>query len=185
MFGTWFADKFGRKTIAVWSTVLLTLFLFLVGGLTKAFGTSDNNSGIYATVGMIFLFQGSYSAAWTPMASIYPPEVMNYSMRSLGMGVCTAFMEGLGLFAVWVFPFALEAIGWKTFMINGAWDVLELVFIILYWVETKGLTLEEIDEVFDPNFHSHLGLEGGKNGIIEGTEVVTKDLDGETVTVKK
>lgn len=45
------------------------------------------------------------------------------------------------------FPYALAAIGWKTYMINGAWDVLEIAFLIYFWVETKGKTLEEIDEV--------------------------------------
>lgn len=32
-------------------------------------------------------------------------------------------------------------------MINGAWNVLELAFVVYFWVETKGKTLEEIDEV--------------------------------------
>jgi hypothetical protein len=43
-------------------------------------------------------------------------------------------------------PYALEAIGWKTYMINGVWDVFEFVFLIIFWVEMKGKTLEEIDE---------------------------------------
>lgn len=54
------------------------------------------------------------------------------------------------------FPYALEAIGWKTYMINGAWDVLELAFVAWYWVETKGKTLEEIDEVLDGQKHSQV-----------------------------
>jgi hypothetical protein len=52
------------------------------------------------------------------------------------------------------FPYALEAIGWKTYMINGAWDVLELLFVLFFWVETKGKSLEEIDELFDGEKHS-------------------------------
>lgn len=39
-------------------------------------------------------------------------------------------------------------------MINGAWDVLELAFIVFFWVETKGKTLEEIDEVLDGEKHT-------------------------------
>ena len=88
--------------------------------MNKVYGTSENNSGIYGTVAMLFLFQGSYSIGWTPLACLYPPEVMNYSMRSLGMGIYTAIGNAVGLFTVWAFPYALEAIGWKTYMINGA-----------------------------------------------------------------
>jgi hypothetical protein len=52
------------------------------------------------------------------------------------------------------FPFALEAIGWKTYMINASWDVLEVLFIIFIWVETSNKTLEEIDEVIEGEMHS-------------------------------
>lgn len=51
------------------------------------YGNSTFNPGIYATVAMLFLFQGSYSIGWTPLLYLYPPEVMNYSIRANGMGV--------------------------------------------------------------------------------------------------
>jgi hypothetical protein len=56
--------------------------------------------------------------------------------------------------AVFAFPFALEDIGWKTYMINAAWDALEVPFVLYYWVETAGKTLEEIDELLDGVKHS-------------------------------
>jgi hypothetical protein len=52
------------------------------------------------------------------------------------------------------FPFALAKIGWKTYMINATWDVLEVIFIVLVWVETSNKTLEEIDELIDGEMHS-------------------------------
>lgn len=56
--------------------------------LTPAvYGTSDNHSGIYATVAAIFLFQGAYSFGWTPILYLYPPEVLHYPIRANGMGV--------------------------------------------------------------------------------------------------
>lgn len=39
-------------------------------------------------------------------------------------------------------------------MMNGAWDVVEVGLIWKYWVETKGKTLEEIDELFEGRKHS-------------------------------
>jgi Sugar (and other) transporter len=92
---------------------------------------------------------GVYSFGFTPLAQIYPPEVLNYSIRSTGMGVYQFFVNGFGLMATMAFPFALERIGWKTYMINGAWDVVQFIFIVVFWVETRGKTLEEIDEIFD------------------------------------
>jgi hypothetical protein len=42
-------------------------------------------------------------------------------------------------------PIAVANLGWKIYMINGAWDVLIVVAVAYWWVETKGRTLEEIE----------------------------------------
>lgn len=59
-----------------------------------------------------------------------------------------------GLFVTMVFPFALDAIGWKTYITNASFDILMVVFVIFFWVETQGLTLEEVDARFDGVKHS-------------------------------
>ncbi|KAL3478094.1 hypothetical protein BJX99DRAFT_225008 [Aspergillus californicus] len=83
---------------------------------------------------MIFLFQGAYSVGTTPIAQLYPPEVMNYSIRTNGMAlwalvnnhkVClclsTLMQEARQslthhrLSKTFVFPFALDAISWKLY----------------------------------------------------------------------
>lgn len=71
-------------------------------------------------------------------------------------------------------PIALENIGWKTYMINASWDVLEVAFVVFFWVETRKRSLEEIDEIFEGKVHilnqniieGH-DIEGVKTGIID------------------
>lgn len=58
------------------------------------------------------------------------------------------------LFALFAWPQALKAIGWKSYMINGAWNVVQVIFVAYLFVETKGKTLEEIDAIFDGQKHS-------------------------------
>ncbi|OKL62048.1 hypothetical protein UA08_02404 [Talaromyces atroroseus] len=120
-----------------------------LGAFTKLYGTTDNTSGLYATIAMIFLFQGSYSFGWTPLTVLYPPEVLSFRMRALGMGIYTFAAEAAGLVTVYAFPIAMDRIGWKAYMINGVWDVFQFIFVLFFWVETKGMTLEEIDAVLD------------------------------------
>ncbi len=184
--GTLMADKLGRKPLAAISTGLLTVFIFMVGALTKVYGNSANNSGIYGTVAAIFLFQGAYSFGWTPLTVLYPPEVLNFGIRSVGMGIYTFLVNGIGLMVTFSFPFALEAIGWKTYMINGAWDVLELVVVLVFWVETRGRTLEEIDENLDGELHSEapklqalLGIAPEERGEIVDALDLRKDKEVE------
>ncbi|KAF7299678.1 Hexose transporter protein [Mycena chlorophos] len=147
--GTYYVERLGRKPTAIMSITSLTVFLFLVGGLTKKYGNSTNDAGIYATVACIFLFMGSYSFGWTPLLYVYPPEVLNYAIRANGMGVVQLALNGTALMAVFAFPIALNAIGWKMYIINAAWNILEIPFVAWYWVETKGKTLEEIDELLE------------------------------------
>lgn len=62
-------------------------------------------------------------------------------------------------------------------MINGAWDVLQLIYVLIYWIETKGLTLEQIDRLIDGVSRSNLlGANGsGSGGDVKVLEGVEKD----------
>jgi len=70
--------------------------------------------------------------------TIYPPEILNFSIRSNG----------------YVMPIGLKTLGWKMYVINASWDVVTFFLILFFWVETKGKSLEEIDEIFDGKKHS-------------------------------
>ncbi|KAG4223444.1 hypothetical protein PC116_g28089 [Phytophthora cactorum] len=51
-------------------------------------------------------------------------------------------------------PIGLNNIGWKMYMVNGSWDIVIAILIAVFWVETKGKTLEEIDALFEEEKHS-------------------------------
>jgi hypothetical protein len=70
------------------------------------------------------------------------------------MSIYTFVSNVVTTVVTFAFPFALAKIGWKKYMIGASWDVLEIAFIIWYWVETSNKTLEEIDEYIDGEHHS-------------------------------
>lgn len=154
IFGTLYTDKLGIKATALISTGVMTVAIFLLGALTDIYGNSDYTPGVYATVAMIFIFMGAYSFGWTPLLYLVPAEVLNYRIRANGMSFFNFVLNATALWGVFAFPFALAGIGWKTYMINGSWDVLVFAFIWWYWIEIKGMTLEEIDAVMDGVKHS-------------------------------
>jgi hypothetical protein len=94
LLGTHLAAQWGRKSTALLCQTLLVISLFIIGGLSKIY--ADNPDGasqslVYGDVAVMFLFQGFYSIAWTPLLYLYPPEVMNYSIRANGLAF-SAFM---------------------------------------------------------------------------------------------
>ncbi|KAI7231185.1 hypothetical protein KC330_g6549 [Hortaea werneckii] len=152
--GTFYVDRLGRKTTALASATTLTVIIFIEGALTKLYGTSENDSGIYATVASVFLFMGAYSFGWTPLLYLYPPEVLNYPIRAVGVGLFQFVANATAVLIVFTMPIALDNIGYITYFVNGAWDVLVIIIIAVFWVETKGKTLEELDVVFEGEKHS-------------------------------
>jgi hypothetical protein len=69
--------------------------------------------------------------------------------------------------------------GWKTYMMNGSLDVLEVLFIWFQWVEMSGRTLEEIDTVFDVRKHSDAPNWEDVGSTLDGEERPLRDGLGE------
>ncbi|KAK7202667.1 hexose transporter [Myxozyma melibiosi] len=154
--GSQCACYMGRRTLVLWSLGVCTIFLYMFGGLTAKYGNSTNKSGIYGTIACMFLFNGAYSFGLTPITSLYPAEVLTYSMRSVGMGVTMFIAKGCGLLVTFAFPYAMDKLGWKIYMINSSFNVLCCIFVYFTWVETHNKTLEQIDAMFDGKTHFEL-----------------------------
>ncbi|PQE16382.1 hexose transporter protein [Rutstroemia sp. NJR-2017a BVV2] len=185
--GTFLAERLGRRLLALLSLGACAIFLYLLAGLTAKFGTSSDKSGIYGTVACIFLFL-SYSFVITPLTAMYALEVLFYNMRANGIAMQGICIEVCGVFVTMAFPYMLESLGWKTYIFNASWNILFWVYGYFQWVETRGRTLEEIDELFDWEKHSHVpnlsDIKGVENGIIIGKET-TESTTAEFVEVAR
>jgi hypothetical protein len=176
---SFFADKLGRRTLCASSLTAGIICLYALAGLTAKYGTSGYAPGVYGTIAMIFLYNASYAWGITPLTVLYPPEVLSFDIRAVGMGIYTFTTKLCGLFVTMAVPFGLAAIGWKVYIINASVDILMVVFVLLFWVETRGLTLEEVDKIFDGEKHSDVpDLEDIK----EGNMVDIEGVDGSSVT---
>ena len=68
--GTQLAAGWGRKPTALVSQGLLVVCLFIIGGLSKIYADDPDGASkslVYGDVAVMFLFQGFYSIAWTPL----------------------------------------------------------------------------------------------------------------------
>jgi hypothetical protein len=67
-------------------------------------------------------------------------------------------------------PIAIDNIGWRYYVINASWNVVICALIWKWFVETKGLTLEETDELLGGIMHSDGVFVG------DGRNVLAKDI---------
>ncbi|KAF5608647.1 uncharacterized protein FSUBG_4575 [Fusarium subglutinans] len=150
--GTHVISQWGRKSTAAVTETFLVICLIIIGILSKVYVDDPADASkalIYANVAVMFLFQGIYSVAWTPLFTLYTPEIVNFSIRAYTVGTSQLALNTSSAVFVIIMPIAFKNIGWKVYIINESWDVLVVVLILIFWVETKGKTLEEIDSVFD------------------------------------
>ena len=89
------------------------------------------------------------SIAYSPLIVSYTVEILPYSLRAKGFNVFNFSVSVSIIFNQYVNPIALGKIGWKYYIVYVAWLCVELVFIWLYAVETKGRSLEETAAMFD------------------------------------
>ena len=90
-----------------------------------------------------------FSFGWTPLQALYPAEVLSFENRAKGLalqGLVTSAVSCINTFGL---PSALAALPWQTYLIFMSWDVVGIVLIYLFVVETKQLSLEDMDSVFD------------------------------------
>lgn len=147
--GSALADRLGRRVLALLSLSLCTAFFYLLAGLTARFGGSTSTAGVYGTVACIFLFLGTYSFGITPLTAMYAPELLSYRMRASGIALQGVLVKMCGVFVTVVFPYLMDSLGWRAYVVNASWNLLLVAYVYLQWVETKGLTLEEVDAIFD------------------------------------
>lgn len=167
--GSFLLDVLGRRKQLFIGVGGMVVTLLMIGGLIKReycpdfsgfstlinntlyldFGTSTDTSGIYGTIAVIFLFQGFYAFSITPMTSLYPNEISTFKLRATGVAVFRMLDSGFGLLASFTMAFAMADLGWKFYFINAAWNFCFLILAYFTFVETKGLTLEEIRVKFE------------------------------------
>lgn len=147
--GSSLAEKLGRRFLALFSLGTCSAFFYILAGLTAKYGTAGDKAGTYGTVACIFLFLGAYSFGITPLTAMYAPEVLSYNMRANGIAMQGILIKSCGVLVTLAFPYMLESLGWKSYVINASWNILLWLYIWFQWVETKGLTLEEVDRIFD------------------------------------
>jgi sugar porter (SP) family MFS transporter len=137
-------DRFGRKKLLIIGSLGMILFLGLTAMAFRG-EVAGNQLVLFYLIGFIAFFAFSQGAViWVFIAEIFPNSVRSQggSLGSFTHWIMAAIIS-------WTFPIIVEGSpqgGYYSFLFYTVMMVLHLVFVVRYLPETKGKSLEQIQQ---------------------------------------
>lgn len=140
-------NRIDRRKMLIGGFVLTTTFHLLVG--LSAFLLPDGTAKAYFILVFVVLFVFSMQGTIGPLVWLMLSEIFPLKIRSFAIGVCIFMLWIANAIVALVFPPLVAALGIAaTFFIFAGLGVLALVFITTQVPETRGRSLEELEEQF-------------------------------------
>lgn len=141
----------GRRRLFLFSTVgmLVSYVIWTVLSAVnqeKAFHAGSLGTGVVA---MIFVYNFFYNAGLNGPPWVYITEVLPTHLRAKGTNIMQIAGTCCLIFNGYANPIAMEAIGWKYYIVYCCVLAIEIVLVFFGFPETKGRSLEEISFLFD------------------------------------
>ncbi|KAL3428676.1 general substrate transporter [Aspergillus tetrazonus] len=142
-------DRVGRRRLLILGSAGQCL-CFAMAALGLGIGTRALNG---VAVAFIFLYYFFFGLSFLVIPFMYPAEINSQHTRNLGSAMAMV-TNWLGVYViVSVTPTAIDSIGWKYYLIFAVTNFVFCPICWYFYVETSGLSLEEVDRVFEIKYH--------------------------------
>ena len=141
-----FVDRLGRKPIMYAGFVVMGLALLTVGTLFNADIAQNPHLG-YPAIAALLVFIIGFAMSAGPIVWIICSEIYPLAGRDLGVTFSTATNWIANAIVGMTFLTMLSSLGGgNTFLLYGGMNALFIIFFILFVPETKGVSLESIEQ---------------------------------------
>ena len=160
-----FLDRIGRRPALLFGSFGMMVLLFAVGALEAVYGQQQfhdsgplaaiswvlvgNDNVSRAIVALSYLFVCTFATTWGPTSWTYPSEIFPTQVRAKAVSLATASNWIWNCALAFAVPPLLWSINWKMYMMFAAFNGAAFIHMFLAAPETKGKTLEEMNDVFD------------------------------------
>lgn len=156
----WTIDILGRRPLLLCTYPVMGACLIWTG---VSYMLKDAAVKLSCSMASIFVFTAVYSVGPGPVTFVYAAEVFPLEIRSFAMASSTSVTWLLNFVVSFSWPKLEEA--WETegaFFWYASFNLLGFVFTYFLLPETKGVALEDMDEVFRVRNRDHMTYQGGK-----------------------
>ncbi|KAI0359460.1 AmMst-1 [Trametes cingulata] len=151
--GMWAVDKFGRRSLLLWGAVIMCVCEYLVAILGVTISI-ENLAGQRALIGIVCVYVGTFAATWGPVAWVVTGEIFPLNVRAKGISLSAASNWLWNWALAFATPYLVNSgpgnagLGVKVFFIWGSTCAGCIAFTYFCIPETKGLSLEQIDLLY-------------------------------------
>nr|ODN82374.1 monosaccharide transporter [Cryptococcus depauperatus CBS 7841]ODN96004.1 monosaccharide transporter [Cryptococcus depauperatus CBS 7855] len=142
-------ERVGRRKLFLIGTFGQAAAMFITFGCLLP---GDAKSAKGAAFGLYF-FIAVFGATWLPLPWLYPAELNSMAVRTEANAISTMVNWLFNFTVVQVLPTMTASIGAYTFLFFACINCVFLPFIWIFYPETTGRSLEELDVIFA---HAHL-----------------------------
>ncbi|KAM5530407.1 hypothetical protein V8D89_015918 [Ganoderma adspersum] len=160
-------DQAGRKPVLISGAFIMAGSHIIVAVLTGLYHDSwdSHRAAGWAACAFVWIFAMAFGYSWGPCGWILAAEIWPLSVRGKGVSIAASSNWMNNFIVGQVTPTMISKIGFGTFVFFGAFSFMGGLFITFFVPETKGLTLEEMDEIF-----GSAGLAAGERQRLEDIE---------------
>ncbi|KAF2758238.1 putative MFS monosaccharide transporter [Pseudovirgaria hyperparasitica] len=143
-------DKVGRKPLLLIGSVMMCISHLIIAVLVGLFDESWSSHRVEGWVGVAFLFAYmiAFGASWGPVPWAMPSEVFPTSLRAKGVALSTCSNWFFNFIVGLITPPMVQNTGFGAFAFFAVFCFLSFVWTWFFVPETKGRTLEQMDNVF-------------------------------------
>ncbi|KIJ18533.1 L-arabinose isomerase [Paxillus involutus ATCC 200175] len=147
-------DTVGRRPLLMWGAAGCFVSLVMVGSLIAVYGDdwpAHMTAGRVA-IAFVFLYDVNFSYSWAPIGWVIPSEIFPLHLRSTGISITTSTTWMSNFIIGLVSPLMLTRIPYGgTYFFFAGFSMLAFLTALIFFPETKGRTLEEMDAAFGDN----------------------------------
>lgn len=143
-------DRVGRRPLAIWGALGMATPYIIMSVLVGLYSSdwAGNKAAGWATTAMAYVYTMAYGVSYSPLTWALPSEVFPNGTRAKGVALSTSVVWLANFIIGVIVPTMIEEAGFGTYVFFAIWCLLAAVWAYFLVPETKGRTLEQMDEVF-------------------------------------
>ncbi|KAL2395781.1 Major facilitator-type transporter ecdD [Exophiala dermatitidis] len=150
--GLWLVERWGRRPLLLFGAIGMSVCQLIVASVGTA--RPDESAASNALIAFVCIYIFFFACSWGPCAWVVTGEIFPLKARAKGLSMTTASNWLLNWAIAYATPYMVNPgpgnanLGSKVFFIWGGFCCICMAFVYFCIYETKGLSLEQVDELY-------------------------------------